>query len=147
FHVIVGDSNRSDLSLFLKFGMTSLFLKMLESGYLKSEWYPWYGTGLLNCVEDLRAVSRDRTLKQKYLFGNGRLASALEVMSDFATFAERFVIDHEMGAVWKQVVELAKGVLEGLKGDRHAHPLSQSLDWVAVERVIMNRAKKSGTRI
>jgi len=145
FHVIVGDSNRSDLSLFLKFGMTALFFMMLETGFLEKH-FPWYGAALQRPVYSLRNVSCDLTLKNTLLFDDGRSVTALEVMRDFAECAEKFISTHSFPAVWQRVVTLWKGVLEGLCGDRHKHPLSRSLDWVAVEHVLQNRMKKTGDR-
>ncbi len=146
FHVIVGDSNRSDLSLFLKFGTTALFLMMLEDGFLARE-CPWYGVALLRPVYSLHTVSRDLLLTRKLTLEDRRRASALDIMQSFAECADKFVSARALPAVWQRVVTLWKGTLEGLAGDRHKHPLSRSLDWVAVERVLLHHMKKSGEGI
>lgn len=146
FHVIVGDSNRSDLSLFLKFGMSALFFMMLEDGHLAKE-SAWYGASMLTAHFWLRTISRDTNLRKKIRFVDGRGASALDVMIDLCACAEKFVAKSAMDPVWHRVVELWRKVLEGLSGERHKHELVRSLDWVALERLLHARMKKTGESI
>ncbi len=143
FHVIVGDSNRSDLSLFLKHGMTALVLMMLEADFLRGR-FPWWDTALVRPVHALQQVSRDLTLSKKIVLLDRRRATALQVMSAFAACADAFVTMKDLSPVWRDVVTYWKGVLEGLSEDRHRHPLSRSLDWVVMERALMIREKKTG---
>ena len=135
FHVILGDSNMSELSIYLKHGITGIFFMMLNTGFLQEQCSGIFSP-LTDPVRALHTVSRDLSLERKLPLLDGRRMSALEIMKLFAQCATKFLSLHELPAVWTDVVHKWDGVLEGLSGERHKHPLSRSLDWVAKERLI-----------
>lgn len=132
FHVIVGGTNISPLSNYLKFGMTMLFFMMLEDGILER-----YGNSILVPLRDsvmaFRAVSRDLTLRKGMGFINGKAVTALEVQYEFQRHAARFVSDYALAPVWVQVVEIWKLTLDGFAQDERTweqNALLRDLDWI-----------------
>ncbi len=142
-HLIVGDSNMSELSLFLKFGMTALFIQMLDSGFLFSR-QTIFGTPLINPVDSYHHVSRDLTLKEPLLFledAQNTGKTALEIMHEFALLATLFSDEYNI-PYGHAVVTYLKEALSGLSQNRHEHPGSSSLDWVLKESVLKDYAKR-----
>lgn len=143
FHMIVGDSNLSELSLYLKFGMTGLFFMMLDDGFLKKQ-KSLLRKRLSDPVKALHFVSRDLTLQKPLSFEDGTSATALEIMSDFVSFARMFVLEKNLSDVWLDVVQVCESTLDGLGGDKEKHPLASSLDWIAKKCVIDAHIQKTG---
>lgn len=131
-HVICGDSNMSELSIYLKCGITALFLKMLEYGYIQSApgnlMMP-----LADSVESMHAVSRDLTLRENIALHNGKSTTALDTQIQFCERAKSFVDVMQLEPVWRDVVEKWEAALNGLNGNRFADPWTRSLDWVIKE--------------
>ncbi|MEI6089420.1 MAG: proteasome accessory factor PafA2 family protein [bacterium] len=73
-HVILGDSNRSEFSTYIKIALSQLALTMLEEGVLLTD------ITLLNPIMALRQISADPELKVKVETSRGKL-SALEIQS------------------------------------------------------------------
>lgn len=132
-HMIVGDSNVSELSVYLKFGITALFFMMLEQGVIQNG-SPQITTPLANPVLSYHNVSRDLTLRHRLHLINHATTSALECQHHYADMAERFACDQSLGPVWQDVVQKWKSALEGLEGDRSRHPIARNLDWVIKEK-------------
>ncbi|MDP3726583.1 MAG: proteasome accessory factor PafA2 family protein [bacterium] len=143
-HLIVGDSNMSELSLFLKLGMTALFIQMLDSGFLFSR-QTIFGTPLIDPVSLYHHVSRDLTLREPILFLESKQKTgkktALEIMYEFALLAASFSEEYQI-PYGHAVVEHLKEALNGLSGNRHEHSGSASLDWVLKESALEEYAKK-----
>lgn len=133
-HVIVGDSNMSEVSLFLKFGISALFFMMLEESFLENRDSSLF-VPLKNAIYEYQAVSRDLALSHRLEFVGGSTATALELLYQFAGHARSFVELYAMEPVWYEVVSMWEQALEGLSGNRRKHEIARSLDWVVKERV------------
>ncbi len=72
-HVIVGDSNMSEYTTFLKVGTTSIVLRMLEE-----DPRPWRDLTLENPIRAIREISHDVTCRRRVRLANGRELSAVE---------------------------------------------------------------------
>src|ERR1700704_6137089 len=70
-HVIVGDSNMSEYTTFLKVGTTSIILRMLEE-----DSRPWRDLTLENPIRAIREISHDITCRRRVRLPHGRGASA-----------------------------------------------------------------------
>ena len=134
-HIICGDSNMSQLSLYLKFGITALFLMMLESGFLEKE-ETIFNTPLLDPVLSFRNISRDIALGHKVFFANRAKKTALELMFEASSLMKRFADESNLPFVWKEVVQKLEKTLTGLDGNRHESEFSRDLDWVVKERLV-----------
>lgn len=141
-HVICGDSNMSELSIYLKCGITALFLKMLEHGYIQSApgnlMMP-----LTDSVASMHAVSRDLTLHKNLPLINRKSTTALDTQIQFCERAKSFVHLMQLKPVWRDVVEKWEAVLNGLNGNRLSDPWTRSLDWVAKEYLQQGLKKRN----
>src|SRR5262249_51770598 len=72
-HVIVGDSNMSEVATYLKVGTTALVLDMIEDGFFFQD------VALESGVCALRAISRDPALGGRVRLRDGRCYTALDV--------------------------------------------------------------------
>ena len=77
-HVIVGDSNMSEYTTFLKVGTTSIMLRMLEE-----DRSPWRDLTLENPIRAIREISHDITCRRKVRLANGRELSAVEIQAEY----------------------------------------------------------------
>src|SRR5467141_2928269 len=84
-HVIVGDSNMSEYTTFLKVGTTSIMLRMLEE-----DGAPWRDLTLENPIRAIRDISHDVTCKRRVRLANGRELSAVDIQSEYLSRAQRF---------------------------------------------------------
>ena len=77
-HVIVGDSNMSEYTTFLKVGATSIVLRMLEE-----DSRPWRDLTLENPIRAIREISHDITCRRRVRLANGRELSAVEIQAEY----------------------------------------------------------------
>src|SRR5659263_750098 len=84
-HVIVGDSNMSEYTTFLKVGTSSILLRMLEE-----DPSPWRDLTLENPIRAIREISHDVTCRRRVRLANGRELSAVEMQSEYLTRALQF---------------------------------------------------------
>jgi proteasome accessory factor A len=128
-HVIVGDSNMSEYATFLKVGVTSILLQMLES----------QGTVLRDMtLEDpiraIREISHDATCQHRVRLANGRELSALEIQSEYLDRALRYHEQRGLPKLEERALAMWKHCVEGIEKD----PLSlgRECDWVLKYQLI-----------
>ena len=68
-HVIVGDSNMSEVATYLKIGTTAIVLDMIEDGFFDRDY------SLQSPVQAIRDISHDPTLKETIKLKDGRSIS------------------------------------------------------------------------
>ena len=107
-HVIVGDSNMSEWSAFLKVGATDLVLAMVEEATVLRD------LTLENPIRAIREISHDMSCRRKVRLANGREASALEIQREYFEKAARFVDRRDAGETAKRVVDMWGHVLDAL---------------------------------
>jgi proteasome accessory factor A len=84
-HVIVGDSNMSEYTTWLKVATCDLVLRMLEQQTVLRE------MSLDNPIRSIRDISHDLTGTRRLRLANGRELSALEIQQVYLDRVERFV--------------------------------------------------------
>ena len=128
-HVIVGDSNMSEYTSWLKVSTCDLVLRMLEEQAVMRD------LTLDNPIRAIREISHDLTGTRRIRLASGREMSALEIQQAYLERVERFVEGtHEADDDAKRVVAEWRHVLEHLVDDPMA--LDRQLDWVAKYRMI-----------
>lgn len=125
-HVIVGDANMSETATYLKLGITSLVLSLIEADQIPPD------LDLARPVAEIHAVSHDPTLTHLIEMQDGRRIRALDIQREFAIHARKFV-EREQG------IDANSQTLDVL--DRWEHTLDRlerdplecvtELDWVA----------------
>lgn len=137
FHVILGDSNLSLYSTYLKLGTTALVLQALLNG-APLERLPRLADPLLA----LKTISRDRTWRWHCLTSAGRKTTAIEVQRSYLRLVREFC--PSVTQEWLNVASAWEAVLNDLEHD----PLSTAdrLDWAAKFKLIeqFRKAEKLG---
>lgn len=121
-HVIVGDANMSEVATYLKLGVTSLVIAMIENGYLTKE------LNLANPVKAIKDVSRDLSLQHLIELEDGRRWTAVQIQEYYLNIAHRFCAERGADAETKDVLSRWERVLRLL--DEDPRQLSREVDWV-----------------
>jgi proteasome accessory factor A len=127
FHVILGDSNLSLYSTYLKIGTTSLVLQALLNG-APLERVPT----LSDPLHALKSISRDPTWKWRCTLASGKETTAVEVQRQYLQLVRDYCTG--LGNDWRNLVDAWENVLADLERE----PLSTSdrLDWTAKFKLI-----------
>ncbi len=127
-HVIVGDSNMSEFTIYLRNGVTSLILSMIEDGAITKD------LTLRDPVRSIREVSHDLTLQNQLIMDDGTSRTALEIQSDFLEMALAYTSSRSLDPVQKDVLQKWEEVIGALKRD--PMELDARIDWVIKKRLI-----------
>lgn len=140
-HVIVGDTNMSEVSTALKFAMTEMLLSLLDDGVIMPK------LKLLEPMRAIRDISHDIDLKTTVDLEEGGRRTALEIQREFAEAAHkhyesRGYMDEleptrlNLANLWLESIELLE------QGDLDS--LDTKLDWVAKLKLLERYRAKSG---
>src|ERR687898_394405 len=80
-HVILGDANLAEISIYLKTGTTSLVLAMIEDGFIDRD------LSVEGAVKALREVSHDPTLRHLVTLRDGRRLTAVQLQLEYLDLA------------------------------------------------------------
>lgn len=133
-HVIVGDSNMSEVTTLVKVTSTHLLLHALEQGFQ----FPDYT--LENPIRAIREISHDITGSAKVKLENGTRASALDIQDMFfekvSAFCDKEGINDKDS---KYCLDVWGRCLDAIRDDRPER-MSRELDW-AIKLSILDRYK------
>jgi len=128
-HVIVGDSNMSEYTSWLKVATCDLLLRMLEEQTVMRD------LSLDNPIRAIREISHDITGTRRIRLASGREMSALEIQKLYLERVERYLqTSSEVDDEAKRVAGEWRHVLERLETDPFS--LGRQLDWVAKYQLI-----------
>ena len=136
-HVIVGDSNMSEYSSFLKVGAASLMLRMLEEPNVVLR-----DMTLENPIRAIREISHDPTCRRRVRLANGREVSALEIQSEYLERAIRFAEHHELDPLEKQALAMWEHCLTAIADDPLT--LDREVDWVIKYKLVEAYRERHG---
>ncbi len=128
-HVIVGDSNMSEYTTFLKVGACSLMLRMLEEPQVVLR-----DMTLENPIRAIREISHDMTCTRRVRLANGREISALDIQSEYLNRALRFAEHHDLTDEEQLALDMWEYTLSHLEDD--PLKLDRELDWVIKYKLI-----------
>ncbi len=138
-HVIIGDANLSEISTYLKVGMTSLVLAMIEDPFLADD------LSIAHPIRELHDVSHDWSLSHQMRLTDGRRMTALQLQGEYLERAKKFV-DDRFGAdadeQTRDVLDRWESVLTRLSSD--PMQLASELDWVAKLRLLEGYRDRDG---
>src|SRR5438552_3762662 len=135
-HIIVGDSNMSEIATYLKVGTAALVLSMIEDGYTVSH------MELDDPVKAIREVARDTTLKKKIKLEDGRELTAIEIQRVYMERAKEYLGSLDDEPVAADVVRRWEDILDRLEED--PMQLCHELDWVVKKRIMLEYMDKKG---
>ena len=127
-HVIVGDSNMSDTTNFLKIGTCGVVLQMIEDRYLHKD------LSLRNPVEAIQNIAYDASCKRRLRLDDGRAYSPIEIQREYCERAQKYIEQHPVSADHRDVVATWQSVLDCLDDDPNR--LDRKVDWVIKRRLI-----------
>jgi proteasome accessory factor A len=129
-HVIVGDSNMSEIATYLKVGTTAIVLDMIEDGYFDRDF------SLQSPVQAIRDISHDPTLRETVKLKDGRSMSALEIQREYLEASRNYYDHQEPDSVTRDVLDRWTDLLDRLETD----PMScwREIDWVIKKDLIEN---------
>jgi proteasome accessory factor A len=127
--VIVGDSNMSEYTTFLKIGATSIVLRMLEE-----DPGPWRDLSLENPIRAIREISHDLTCRRRVRLANGRELSAIDVQSEYLTRALRFAKRRGLAPLEQRALSMWEHAMTSLEKDPFS--LETEVDWVVKYHLI-----------
>jgi proteasome accessory factor PafA2 len=132
-HVICGDANLAEVSTYLKLGVTSIVLSMIED-----DWFGERDFTLAAPVQAMRRVSYDLSLREPLELASGGSITALEMQWELFDLARKYAEDRGLAAVGEEVgadvLRRWEGVLTALETDPMS--LAGQLDWVAKYRLL-----------
>jgi len=135
-HVIIGDANLAQLATYLKVGATSLVLAMIEDG-ARHGGVAFDDLALADPVGELRAVSRDPSLRHQVRLADGRRLTALALQGEYLDRAIKHTDDRYGRDADPQTMDVLarwESTLTRLAGDPMG--LADELDWVAKLRLL-----------
>ncbi len=127
-HVIVGDSNMSEYTAYLKVGTTSIVLRMIEDNFIDKR------LALREPVRSIQAISNDITCTRKIELDNGRMLSAIELQKEYLDFARQYFEFVEPDPESEDIMDKWEYVLTKLEED--PMQLDREVDWVIKKKII-----------
>jgi len=135
-HVIVGDSNMSEYTIFLRNGATALLLSMIEDGALKKD------LTLRDPVRSIKEVSHDPSCRRELQLENGRKLTAVQIQREYLDMALRYAAQRDLDPVSRDVLARWEHVLGGL--ERDPMELHREIDWVIKKALIEGFMDRKG---
>lgn len=133
-HIIVGDSNMSEYTTYLKVGTTAIILEMIEDDFITPNF------SLRNPVRAIKDISRDLTCREQVPLNNGKKYSALELQKEYLELAHRYYSTRQKSEMVTDILDKWEEVLTKLEED--PMQLHRKVDWVTK----MNLLKAYGER-
>ena len=128
-HVIVGDSNMSEYTTFLKVGATSILLRMLEDPSVVLR-----DLSLENPIRAIRDISHDITCRRTVRLNNGREVSALDIQREYLDRALRYADSRGLSPLEVKALEMWEHCVTTIESD--PMKLDREVDWVIKYKLI-----------
>src|SRR5215470_11667244 len=89
-HVIVGDANMSEYTIWLRQGATALLLSMIEDGAIRKD------LSLRDPVRALKEISHDASCKREVQLENGKKLTAVQIQKEYLELAQRYAAGRQL---------------------------------------------------
>jgi proteasome accessory factor A len=133
-HVIIGDANMSEVSVFIKVGTAAIVLRMIEDDAITEDFT------FENPVQSLRAISHDPSCTLTVRLRDGRSVRAVDVQWGYYEMAEKYFVRHEPDPWTASVMARWESVLTAIESDPMT--LDHQLDWVAKYKMLQSYRDK-----
>ena len=135
-HVIVGDSNMSEYTTYLKTGAAAIVLRMIEEDFVNKDF------ALRNPVKAVKEISDDLTCTRKIKLDNGKKMSALDIQKEYFDLAVRYMNCRDLNPMEVDIIQKWGYVLSTLEKDPFL--LDREVDWVIKHKLIEDYMRKHG---
>jgi proteasome accessory factor A len=127
-HVIVGDSNMSEVSIYLRVGVTCIALALIEDQALPRS------LAISDPVKVIKEISHDPGCRREYPMERGKRMTAIQVQQEYLEAALRYFASRELDPIVKDVLVRWERVLSKLAQD--PMQLDREVDWVIKRKLI-----------
>jgi proteasome accessory factor A len=128
-HVIVGDSNMSEYTNFVKIGAAACVLRMIEDPVTMLR-----DLTLENPIRAIRDISHDLTCRRKIRLASGRELSALDIQRELLDRALRYADQRGFTPEEQRGLEMWEHCIVTLEND--PMKLDREIDWVIKYRIV-----------
>lgn len=135
-HVIVGDSNMSEMTTMLKVASMEFMLRMLESGFLKRDFT------LDNPIRAIRDVSHDITGRGVISLASGQSLTALELQFEYLRLAKEFSAQEELNLTLQKSLELWERALVAIESGNYSL-IEKDIDWAIKKKLLDSYMEKN----
>lgn len=139
-HVIVGDSNMSEMTTMLKVTSMDFVLQMLETGFLSRDFT------LDNPIRAIRDVSHDITGRGQITLASGQTITALELQFEYLRLAKEFSLGYSISSLQAKALELWERSLTAIETGDHSK-ISKDIDWAIKKNLLDGYMSKNGLEL
>jgi proteasome accessory factor A len=136
-HVIVGDSNMSEYTAFVKMGAAACMLRMLEDPQVVLR-----DMTLDNPIRAIREISHDITCRRTVRLANGREVSALDIQREYLDRALRYSEAQGFPPMEQRALEMWQHCVETIEDD--PLKLDREVDWVIKYKLLERYRERHG---
>ena len=136
-HVIVGDSNMSELSTYLRVGISSIVLGLIEDGALQPGAFT-----ISEPVRVIKEISHDPECRYECAMENGPRMTAVQVQQEYLEAVLCYFSSREIDPITKDVMTRWQSVLAKLADD--PMQLDREIDWVIKRRLLLKYMDRKG---
>jgi proteasome accessory factor A len=127
-HMIVGDANLSEYTIYLRTGVTTLVLAMIEDGAIRKN------LSLRDPVRAIKEYSHDATCRKELPLESGKKLTAVQIQAEYLEMAHQYVASRSVDPETKDVLARWQHVIEAL--GRDPMELREQIDWVMKRALI-----------
>ena len=128
-HVIVGDSNMSEYTTFVKIGSAACVLRMMEDDSVSLR-----DMTLENPIRAIREISSDTTCRRTVRLESGREVSALDIQREYLNAALRYAETTGFSDMETRALEMWEHCISTIEND--PLKLDREVDWVIKLKLI-----------
>ena len=127
-HMIVGDANLSEYTIYLRTGVTTLVLAMIEDGAIRKN------LSLRDPVRAIKECSHDSTCRRELTLESGKKLTAVQIQAEYLEMALQYVASRSIDPETKDVLVKWQHVIDAL--GRDPIELREQIDWVMKKSLI-----------
>src|SRR2546427_4953534 len=127
-HVIVGDANLSEYTIYLRNGATAIVLAMIEDGAITKN------LALRDPVRAIKEISHDASCKHEFPLDDGKRRNAVEIQAEYLEMALAYTAKQSLDPITKDVLTKWQHAIEALRRD--PMELDEKIDWVMKKAMI-----------
>jgi proteasome accessory factor A len=138
-HVIVGDSNMSEISILLRTGVSCIVLALVEDGAITKN------LSIYDPVRVIKEISHDPGCKREYAMEKGGRRTAVQIQQEYLELALQYFSSREIDPLTKDVLTRWERVLGQLADD--PMQLDREIDWVIKRKIILEYMRRRNVDI
>ena len=127
-HMITGDANLSEYTIYLRTGVTTLVLGMIEDGAIRKN------LSLRDPVRAIKECSHDSTCRRELALESGKKLTAVQIQAEYLEMALQYAASRPLDPETKDVLAKWQHVIDAL--GRDPFELREQIDWVMKKSLI-----------